>query len=118
MNGAHITGLGLGGLVGVILASLGKKIGLDLDNATSATLGVALVGAGLAVGHAFGSAWQGAGVWPSVRRGFFGPSKNAPPGVVAYAGTTNVPAKAPVNPVVSPVVVDPTDTPEAPPVAT
>ena len=73
MNGGHITGTGLGGLVGIILAALGKRIGLTLDDATSAMLGAGCVAAGLAVGHAVSVAWQGAGILPSLRRGFLGP---------------------------------------------
>lgn len=79
MNGSHIAGSGVGALIGVCLAALGTKIGLSLTNADAASLGVAAVGLGLACGHAFGSAWQGAGVFPSIRRGLFGPKPEQTP---------------------------------------
>lgn len=72
MNGSHIAGAGFGGIVGVILAGLGAKIGLHLTDADAATLGVGALSVGLAVGHAFGKAWAGPGVFPALKRGFFG----------------------------------------------
>jgi hypothetical protein len=75
MNGSHVAGGGLGALLGIVLASLGGRIGLHLDDATAAALGTAGVGVGLAFGHAFGSAWTGPGVLPALHRGFFGPKK-------------------------------------------
>ncbi len=86
MNGSHIAGAGLGGVVGIVLAALGSKIGITLDDTTSASLGVGLVGVGLAFGHAFGIAWQGAGILPSIRRGLFGPGKTAAVVVPPAAG--------------------------------
>lgn len=75
MNGSHVAGGGFGALIGVVLASLGTKIGLRLDDATAALLGTGCVAAGLAVGHAFGKAWSGPGVFPALHRGFFGPKE-------------------------------------------
>jgi F0F1-type ATP synthase membrane subunit c/vacuolar-type H+-ATPase subunit K len=73
MNGSHIAGTGFGAGLGVAIAALGTRVGLHLDDATSAMVGVGCASAGLAVGHAFGKAWSGIGVFPSIRRGMFGP---------------------------------------------
>lgn len=54
MNGSHLAGAGVGALVGAILVSLGSRIGLDLTAYDAATLGMAAVAAGLAIGHAIG----------------------------------------------------------------
>lgn len=54
MNGSHVAGAGFGALIGAVLVSLGGRIGLDLTNFDSATLGIAAVAAGTAVGHALG----------------------------------------------------------------
>lgn len=75
MTGSHIAGGGTGGIAGVILAALGTRIGLHLDDTTAAALGIGAVGVGLAFGHAFGKAWAGPGIFPALRRGFMGPKK-------------------------------------------
>lgn len=85
MNGSHVAGGGLGALLGIILAALGKKIGLSLDDTTAAALGTAGAAVGLAVGHAFGKAWNGAGIIPSLSRGIFG--AKTPPASVTVTGT-------------------------------
>lgn len=54
MNASHIAGGGLGALAGVILAALGAKIGLHLDDTTAAALGAGCLSAGVALGHAIG----------------------------------------------------------------
>jgi hypothetical protein len=72
MNGSHIAGGGIGALLGVVLAALGKKIGLQLDETTAAAIGVAGAATGVAIGHAVGKAWSGPGVVPAIRRGLFG----------------------------------------------
>lgn len=54
MTGSHIAGGGLGALVGVILAALGAKIGLHLDDTTAAALAAVCLSAGLGLGHAIG----------------------------------------------------------------
>jgi hypothetical protein len=77
VDGSHVAGAGVGGIAGVVVAALGSKIGLHLDDTTAATLGLGAVGVGLAFGHAFGKAWTGQGVFPSIRRGLFGPKKSA-----------------------------------------
>jgi hypothetical protein len=79
MNGSHVAGGGLGALLGIILASLGSKVGLHLDDATAALLGTGCVAVGLAVGHAFGKAWSGPGVFPALHRGFYGPKQPETP---------------------------------------
>lgn len=78
MSGSHVAGLGLGGLLGIVIAALGSKIGIQLDETTAAALGGAGAAFGVAFGHAFGKAWDGAGIIPSLRRGFLG-AKEAPP---------------------------------------
>lgn len=75
MNGSHVAGGGLGAIVGTAIAALGSKIGLQLDETTAAGLGIAGLTLGLGIGHAFGKAWAGPGVFPALRRGFFGPQK-------------------------------------------
>lgn len=77
MNGSHIAGGGFGALLGVALAALGNRIGLQLDETTAATIGAAGAAAGVAVGHAFGAAWQGPGIFPALRRGLCGPRSHA-----------------------------------------
>lgn len=72
MNGSHIAGGGAGALLGIILAALGSKIGLTLDDTTAAALGTAGAAFGVMVGHAFGKAWGDPGIFPALRRGFFG----------------------------------------------
>jgi hypothetical protein len=72
VNGSHVAGGGVGAILGVALAGLGKKVGLELTDADAATLGVACAGIGIAVGHALGKAWAGPGVFPAIRRGLFG----------------------------------------------
>ena len=74
MTGAHIGGAGLGGIVGIVLASLGGRIGLQLTTADAASLGVGTVGAGLAVAHAL---WE-TGLVPLVSRIVHGPKKSSP----------------------------------------
>lgn len=54
MNGSHVAGAGFGAILGTVLVALGTRIGLDLTNVDSATLGIACVGAFLGVGHAIG----------------------------------------------------------------
>lgn len=54
MNGSHVAGAGFGAVVGAILVSLGSRIGLDLTGYDAATLGMAALAVGLAVGHAVG----------------------------------------------------------------
>jgi hypothetical protein len=76
LDGSHIAGSGAGAIVGVALAALGTKIGWQLDDATSATIGAGAVGVGLAFGHALGKAWADPGIFPALRRGFFGASKH------------------------------------------
>lgn len=72
MDGSHIAGGGLGALLGIILSALGGRVGLKLDDTTAATIAAGCITLGLAIGHALGKAWQGAGVFPSLRRGLFG----------------------------------------------
>lgn len=79
MNGSHVAGGGIGALLGVVLASLGNRIGLNLDPTTAAALGAAAGAVGVAVGHAFGKAWSGPGIFPALHRGFFGEKKNPEP---------------------------------------
>lgn len=78
MSGSHVAGLGVGGLLGIVIAALGSKIGIQLDDTTAAALGGAGAAAGVAFGHAFGKAWDGAGILPSLRRGFLGADQSAP----------------------------------------
>src|SRR5579884_2956234 len=91
VNGSHIAGSGLGALLGVALAALGSRVGLHLDDTTAAMLGTGCVGVGLALGHAFGKAWNGVGVFPSLGRGFFGPRHPSAP---AAAGQPPAPPAA------------------------
>jgi hypothetical protein len=55
MDGTHIAGAGIGAIVGAVLVALGTRIGLDLTNVDSATLGITCVGAFTGIGHAIGS---------------------------------------------------------------
>lgn len=77
MNGSHAAGGGAGAILGVALAALGTRIGLQLDDTTAAALGAAGAAVGVAVGHAFGKAWMGPGIFPALRRGFFGAKRSA-----------------------------------------
>lgn len=72
MNGSHVAGSGAGAIIGVVLAAAGSRIGLRLDDTSAASLGVTAAAVGLAVGHAFGKAWNGPGILPALRRGFLG----------------------------------------------
>lgn len=75
VTGAHVAGGGIGAMLGIGLAALGKKIGLHMttDEAASTSLQLAVVGVG--VGHFLSKAWNGVGILPALRRGFLGPKR-------------------------------------------
>lgn len=75
MNGSHVAGAGFGAIVGAVLVALGSRIGLDLTGYDAATLGMAALAAGLAVGHAIGEV----GVFGLVRVVLHGRQKPAAP---------------------------------------
>jgi hypothetical protein len=90
LTNTHVAGAGFGALVGSVIVALGGRIGLDLTNFDSVTLGVAAVAAGAGVFHVLGRAGSTVGVFPAVWRFLFGPGKTAAP--------------VPVKPVAAPVV--------------
>lgn len=73
VTASHAAGGSLGGIAAVVLAALGTRIGLHLSDADSAGLAIGLLGVGAAIGHAIGKSWSGTGIFPSIRRGLFGP---------------------------------------------
>lgn len=81
MNGSHIAGAGFGAIVGAVLVSLGGRIGLDLTNFDSATLGMAAIAAGVGVFHAV-SEYGVKGIAKTI---WAGRAKPAPAPVVAIA---------------------------------
>jgi hypothetical protein len=95
LTNTHVAGAGFGALVGSVIVALGGRIGLDLTNFDSVTLGVAAVAAGAGVFHVLGRAGSTVGVFPAVWRFLFGPGKTAP---VKPATTLVVPPAAPPAP--------------------
>lgn len=76
MNGSHVAGGGFGAIVGAVLVALGTRIGLDLTGYDAATLGMATLAAGLALGHAVGE-YGIAGICRVVWNGRPKPAKTA-----------------------------------------
>lgn len=96
MNGSHIAGGGVGGLVGVIVAALDTRIGLHLSPADAGTLVLGTLAAGAAVFHVLGRAGSTVGVFPALRRFLFGPPKPVSPvALVAQALGPPEPPPAP-----------------------
>lgn len=90
MTGSHVAGAGIGAIVGTVLVALGTRIGLDLTNVDAAVIGGAAIAVGAGALHVLGKAWTGAGILPSLRRGFFGPKPEP-------ASTIIVPPLAPTE---------------------
>lgn len=94
MDGSHVAGAGIGAIVGATLVALGNKIGLNLTNLDSATLGMAAIGAFVGLAHGIGK-YGLAGLGGILLHG----SPKPPPAVV-------VPVVAGLDPA-PPVVVPP-----------
>ena len=109
MNASHVAGSGLGGILAVVLAALGSRIGLHLTDADSAALAIALAGAGAGVAHGF---WN-VGLVPIGRRLVHGPPKPPVVGVAdVVAGITSGSHAAAVTVTIPP----PASVPPPPPV--
>ena len=76
MNGAHISGAGIGTLVGAVAAQALKKwAGVNLDSADAALIGSGALAAGAGVAHVISSV----GLIPAIRRALLGPEVKLEP---------------------------------------
>lgn len=75
MNASHVTGAGIGAVLGAILAAaLDKYTGLTISTAEAALIGAAVAGLGVGVAHAV---WN-VGLGPIFRRIIHGPQSASP----------------------------------------
>ena len=71
VNGAH----GSGGTIGALIGYLASRYNWHVSQDEALAWGALFASVGITVAHMFTAAWTGIGLWPSLKRGWLGPTK-------------------------------------------